>query len=1143
MPLTPGTRLGAYEILSPLGAGGMGEVYRARDLTLHRDVALKVLRADLASDPGGRRRFEQEALAASALNHPSIVHVYLLGEQESVHYIVMELVEGSTLRQRLAMGPFPVDELLPVGRQIAAGLAKAHAEGIVHRDLKPENLMLSDDGYAKILDFGLAKLRARTARGPEAATWTRGETMAGAVLGTVGYMSPEQAKGETADQRSDQFSLGAILYEMATGRRAFQRPTAAQTLSTLIEHDPEPLARLAPELPADFCSLVERCLAKDPARRYESTADLVAELTLIAAARRPDRAAAPPATRHPMVGHEDSLDLLMQGLRQAELGRGVLLCVAGEAGIGKTTLVETFLGRLATEGPSSWIVGGRCSERLAGSEAYLPFLDALEGLLARDAGKSLTSLMQSVAPSWYVHLRPTSPDAALYEGAGSPERMKRELGRFFEELCRRKTLVLFLDDLHWADVSTVDLLAYLGTRLDGLRSLILATYRTEELRLRDHPFLAVRRDLQARGVCREILLPFLRLEEMEQFLGLEFPGHRFPAELPALVHAKTEGSPLFMVDLLRYLRDQGVLAREEGTWGLARPLPQVERDLPQSVRSMIERKLDLLAEADRGLMLAASIEGFEFHSAVLSRALRIDPADVEERLQRLDHVHGLVQLVAEEQLPDRTLSLRYRFVHVLYQNALYGALAPTRRTGLSRAVAEALLECYQDESAKVASDLAILFEGARDPGRAAEHFSVAAQHASRVSAYREAIALVERALGLLEALPDPGTQARLELELQTTLGPALVATRGWAAPEVEKAYARARDLALEVDEPQRLFPSLRGLWFVHNVRDHLEVARRLSEQCMDLAEKARDSSLLLEAHSILGTTLTYLGELDSACSHLEAGIDLYDPTQHRAHARLYAVDPGVYCRRMLAWPLWLRGYPDQALLRAREAVALGRDLVHPFSLGYALAWGASLHAFRGETEAALDLLEELKGLATEQAFPTFAPWAAVMEGWALADSGRGEEGLAQMRSGLDQWETLGYQIIQSHWRALLAEACCRLGRTEEGLSALVEARAKAQHMGEAFWVAEIHRVEGELQAARGELELAEACFRQALRIAGHQGARSLELRAASSISRLLKDRGRREEGRELLGPVYASFTEGFDTRDLIEAAGLLAELR
>jgi hypothetical protein len=278
--LAAGTRLGPYEVLGPLGAGGMGEVYRARDERLARSVALKVLPGEISADAGRLERFEKEARAASSLNHPSIVTIYDIGLSGSVSYIAMELVEGRTLRELLASGPIPLRRLLLISAQIADGLAKAHSAGIVHRDLKPENVMVSRDGFVKILDFGLAKLVPSGFESSDATnlkTVTRG-TEPGTVLGTVGYMSPEQASGHPVDFHSDQFSLGAILYEMAAGKRAFDRPTAVQTLSAVIQDDPEPVSAAAPKTPANLIWIIDRCLAKDPEERYASTRDLARDL-------------------------------------------------------------------------------------------------------------------------------------------------------------------------------------------------------------------------------------------------------------------------------------------------------------------------------------------------------------------------------------------------------------------------------------------------------------------------------------------------------------------------------------------------------------------------------------------------------------------------------------------------------------------------------------------------------------------------------------------------------------------------------------------------------------------------------------------------------------------------------------------------
>jgi hypothetical protein len=279
MTLSAGTRLGPYEILAPLGAGGMGEVYRARDTRLGREVAVKVLSAEFSADPQRRARFEQEARAASALNHPNIVSIHDIGAHDAHLFIAMEHIDGRTLRDILESGRMPASRALDIGVQIAEGLARAHAAGIVHRDLKPENVMISKDGFVKILDFGLAKLAAvENTDQSNLPTFAPQKTDAGTVMGTVGYMSPEQAAGRSVDFRSDQFSLGTILYEMGTGKRPFLRPTAAQTMTAIIQEDPEPIASINPKLPPPLRWIVDRCLAKEPDARYASTTDLAREL-------------------------------------------------------------------------------------------------------------------------------------------------------------------------------------------------------------------------------------------------------------------------------------------------------------------------------------------------------------------------------------------------------------------------------------------------------------------------------------------------------------------------------------------------------------------------------------------------------------------------------------------------------------------------------------------------------------------------------------------------------------------------------------------------------------------------------------------------------------------------------------------------
>src|ERR1700687_5651407 len=340
MALASGTKLGPYEIIAPLGAGGMGEVYRARDTRLDREVAIKVLPAVFSADSDRLRRFEEKARSASALNHPNIVTIHELGQDGSTHYIAMELVEGKTLRDLLASGSLPMRKALEIAAQVADGLTKAHEAGIAHRDLKPENLMISHDGFVKILDFGLAKITS--ASGEHSDMCTTSTTTPGLVLGTLGYMSPEQASGDRLDFRSDQFSFGLVLYEMVTGKRAFHRSTAADTLVAILREQPEPIGAVNPDAPAPLCWAIERCLAKEPDKRYVSTRDLAPALPNIRDrfALKPGGQAEPRPTNIPVqrtgfVGREKEVAAATELLLREDVR---LVTVTGPGGIGKSRL-------------------------------------------------------------------------------------------------------------------------------------------------------------------------------------------------------------------------------------------------------------------------------------------------------------------------------------------------------------------------------------------------------------------------------------------------------------------------------------------------------------------------------------------------------------------------------------------------------------------------------------------------------------------------------------------------------------------------------------------------------------------------------------------------------------------------------------
>ncbi|MCI0457355.1 MAG: protein kinase [Gemmataceae bacterium] len=1144
-PTVPG-----YEELSELGRGGMGVVYKARDTRLGRFVALKFLPPEAARDARHLERFRREARAASALNHPAICTLHGLGEHEGWPFLVLEWVEGRTFRALIDSRP-DLTVLLPLARQVAEALRAAHAAGIVHRDIKPENLMVRPDGYVKVLDFGLARLLPERA---DALAHPSADTDPGALVGTVSYMSPEQARCEPVGSGTDIFSFGIVLYELTTGRHPFEGSGNLGTLRAIADERPVPPTRLNPEVHAALEGLILRMLEKD-ARRRPSAAEVEAVLGELAGGKSgplAERAAGDSRSGSPTlgrqtVGREAERAALWTGFEAAAVGRGQLLCVTGEPGIGKTTLVEEFLRELTANGRAHGSARGRCSERLAGAEAYLPVLEALDGLLRGEGGEAAAHLLRVVAPCWYAQVAPAGPQPGTDPGSpaprsGSQERMKRELLVFFQELSRLRPLVLFLDDVHWADLSTVDLLAYVGARCVDLRLLVLLTYRPTEMMLNRQPFLSVQLELQRHGACREVPLGFLSQAEVDSYLSLAFPGHRFPAEFVELIHAKTEGSPLFLVELLRYLRDGGVIAEQGGGWALAQAVPDFERELPESVRSLIRKKLGQLGEGDLGLLTAASVQGYEFDSAAAAAVLKLDAAEAEERLADLDRVHGLVRLMREEEFPDRTLTLRYRFVHLLYQNALYQGLQPSRRASWSLALAEALMRHHGEQSVAIAAELGCLFEAARDFGRAARHFLLAAQNAGRVFAHREAEALARRGLRLLQALPDSRERAAQELPLQMTLGLQLQVTRGFAAPQARQAYSRARELCRQLEQAPP-FAVLWGLWLYHKVRSELTRAREMAGELFELAQELRDPALVLQSHQALAVTTLCLGEPAATRAHMESGKALHDPERHQSLTSVYGQDPGVACRAFGGVALWLLGHPERAVQVSDESVRLSYQLAQPSSQALALHFAAILRQCRREGREALRLAESATTIAAEHGFSFWHAGGTVMRGWALAATGSVAEGTALLREGLSAWLATGSVTYQTYYLALLAEVLGQQGRWQEARQALDEALALVERTSEGLYEAELHRLKGECLHRLGEAPGAvEDCLRQALAVARRQGARSLELRAALSLARLLHEQGREAEGREQLAAVHGGFTEGHDSPDLQEAVALLREL-
>ena len=1136
-----------YRILERLGKGGMGVVYKAEDTTLGRIVAIKFLPEAIAKDGVALERFHREARAASALNHPNIVTVHEIGEDESGAFLVMEWIQGETLRSRMKKN-MDLASVLDCGIQVARALKTAHQAGIIHRDIKPDNIMVRSDGYVKLVDFGLARVGLM----PDGQTVSVGITKEGSWMGTIDYFSPEQARAEPLEWGTDIFSLGIVLYQAATGVHPFQASSPFSTATGILSHDPVPPTRVNPGVPAALERLLLSMLEKD-ARLRPTAAEVEQVLDSL---RKPASDSEIPFLKAPerhTVGRGLQLQELHGALRKAAAARGSLLCISGEAGIGKSTLVEEFLASLHINGHTCNVARGRCSERLAEGEAYLPILEALDSLLHSGSADSASRIMRTLAPSWFLELAPAQQqDSSMIRladsKATSQERLKREFFAFLQEVCRHRTLLLFLEDVHWIDTSTVDLLTYVTSRFESLPLLIVVTYRPGEMVERMRPLQQLRLDLEGRGLSRELDLSCLARADVESYLALEFPQHRFPVSFAGFLWRRTEGNPLFMVDLVRDLRDRKVIVQDQGRWALSRPVEEIGGDVPASVRSMIQRKIEGLSEQDRRLLQAASVEGAEFHSVILAAATGGDPAEVEERLESIERDHFFVRRIGEREFPDATLSLHLRFIHVLYQNALYATLSPTRRTTLSAATANAILRLHPGSHVSVAHEVALLFESARDFSRAAEFFKVAADRAAGVFANQEAAALARKGLEMVAKLQSSAEKTQKELDLRITLGPALVSTKGFANPEVEKNYTRAQHLCKEQEKSPHLFPALWGLWNFYEVRGQVDTALQLAQQMLQLAEESKDVALLLEANYALGDTLFWAGEFERSLQHLEEALKLYDRPKHHSLAFVYGgYDPAVASLAFMSWGLWVIGYPEKAVARSDESIALADSLRQPFSQATALSFAAMLHHARHDPAATRTYAERTIALCNEHGIAIYLEMAKIMLGWAKNQETEGGEGIDLIREAIADWRAAGAELVIPQFQQALAAALARGGSYEEALAAIDEALAVIASTGDHSFEADCWRWRGELlwriqDGAGGEHADAEACLHKAVAIARQQKAISLELRAHARLSPLLARRGEVKAARQALAEIHGKFQEGFDTHDLKHAKQVLEEL-
>ena len=740
-----------YRILSSLGKGGMGEVFLADDTQLGRKVAIKFLTEALEEDPTARERLHREARSAAALDHPYICQIHELADIDGRTGIVMEHVSGETLQARLRRAPLASKEALQIAAEIAEALEEAHTRRVVHRDLKPSNVMLTEQGHVKVMDFGLAKRAPSTSGSGADAETVAPITESGVRVGTPGYMSPEQLLGGEADERSDIFAFGILLYELLAGVHPFTRSSTSGTMSAIVQERPAPLAQYAKDAPVAAGTMLNRLLAKDPRERYQSFADVRVDLDQLAETSGhtpmvPQTESAPTrARRTPYVGRESERAELRRLMEGAIAGRGALVLLGGEPGVGKTRLAEEALAEARQRGCLP--LTGRCYE-MEGTPPFIPWVEVVEHSARITPRAAFREVLGDAAPEvakLVPELRRMFHDIPQPIEL-PPAQQRRYLFNSFLEFVERGARitphVMLLDDLHWADASTLLLLQHLAQQLDRIPLLIVGTYRDVDLDV-ERPFAEMLEALTRQRLAHKLALGRLDergVAEMLKALSNQDP----PPALVTAVYAETEGNPFFTEEVFHHLAEEGRILDKHGEW---RNDLRVERlEVPEGVRLVIGRRLKRLSDEARRVLAGAAIVGRSFESGLLEALGDVEGEALETALEEAESAKLILPLSSGREP-------RWEFTHGLIRQTLEHSVSLMRRQRTHLRVAEAMERVYGKNAERFASDIGQhLYQAgvAADPEKTVRYLTLAGDQALAKGAFDEALRQLSDALSIQE---------------------------------------------------------------------------------------------------------------------------------------------------------------------------------------------------------------------------------------------------------------------------------------------------------------------------------------------------------------------------------------------------------
>lgn len=946
-----------YKVESTLGQGGMGVVYLATDVVLHRRAAVKLLPPQLAQDAQARRRFLNEGRAAATLVHPNAAVLYEVGTEGEEIFLAMEYVPGVTLRELVAEGALPWSEVVDITLEILAALCEAHDKGIVHRDIKGANIKRTPEGHIKVMDFGLAKISGGSTL-----------TSRGSIVGTAAYMSPQQVVGEDLDARTDLFSLGVVMYELLTGRLPFSGDQEVAVAHAILHEDPITIRELSPEVPADLEHIVFKAMMKSAQERYQSAKEMSEDLVRFREHDRRRRAGIHEeldlvATREvfsvrrerflaPMVGREGPLKRLTDLHREVRAGEGTALCVAGEAGIGKTRLLEEFCRSCRREGTrvlaASCLFGG-------GASSYLPFAEALRQYFALrgvNSAPALQTFLFDRAPKLGGSLPVLNRFLRFTfatNGPTSEEELWEVLDQILGFIAEERPLVLVIEDLQWADEGSVRLFHFLARRAPRRRLFLIGTYRPEETVAepgdRQHPLAAMLQLMGREERFDRIELSRLRREDVALVLERLYAGHEWGEEFGVLLYREAEGNPFFMVEILKLLTAEKVLSQRDGRWTLTTAVDKIS--IPEKVYDVVMRRLGRLGAREREILELGAVEGDVFHSGTILRGLALERMPLLKTLQFLEQIHHLIHAAGPQ----------YHFDHSKIREILYNSIPPELRIEYHTVVGQYLAESFgasEEHAGVIAHNL--LAAGLKSD--ALPYLVRAAAGAARLFAHADAIRYLERAESLLHDLypHDPPPERVRELAgIRQRRGDHEYAAGRFRAALA--SYETSLLLCRSAPDPAREADLVRAAGRMHYLLGRPVESQRTYEDAIarytSLVKDSRaggDMPRLNAALRELGKLHFFMGNMEDSESCLREAIQLAESRGDEAlHAAGLNNLSGVH---------YVRGELEQALTCHRTAISIRERLRDEPGLAQSNKNIGILHYRMGELEEAADHLEE-----------------------------------------------------------------------------------------------------------------------------------------------------------------------------------------